>query len=204
MAKIAKYLFFFLLFSCQEKTKDDIQDFGEIVPKSSKTVVKDTLKISQIDSVKIKYYEKIDYIAIDSVKEISNSLLPDRFNPIKKVKETIYYKTDSLQFCEWKYKDTTSLKQALYNLMDCFETPCKPIKMYESKNVSKSSFTILCYQKSMIFLKSSSEINLKNWLVFLDDQKGYNSFELIISQPKNGKTKWFSYSNTNLIPSVKK
>jgi len=56
----------------------------------------------------------------------------------------------------------------------------------------------------MILIKSSTEINLKNWLKFLDKEKGYKSFELIISQPRNGRTKWYSSRNTNLIPKSKK
>jgi hypothetical protein len=56
----------------------------------------------------------------------------------------------------------------------------------------------------MILLKSSSEIQLKDWLDFLDKEKGYKSFELIISQSRNGKAKWFSSRSTNLIPKTKK
>jgi hypothetical protein len=204
MAKIAKYFFFFLLLSCKEQKEDNIQDFGKVVPKSSKRETRDIVLNSEIDSARIKNYEKINYLVIDSVKEISKSLLPDRFNPIKKIKETLYFQKDSLLFCEWKYKDTNNLKQALYNLMDCFENPCKPIKMFESANISKSNFSILCSEKSLILIKSSTEIKTKEWLTFLEVEKGYKSFNIIISQLKNGKTKWFSSKNTNLIPSVKK
>jgi hypothetical protein len=204
MAKTAKYFFFFLLLSCKEQKEDNIQDFGKVVPKSSKRETRDIVLNSEIDSARIKNYEKINYLVIDSVKEISKSLLPDRFNPIKKIKETLYFQKDSLLFCEWKYKDTNNLKQALYNLMDCFENPCKPIKMFESANISKSNFSILCSEKSLILIKSSSEIKTKEWLTFLEVEKGYKSFNIIISQLKNGKTKWFSSKNTNLIPSVKK
>jgi hypothetical protein len=204
MAKIAKYFFFFLMLSCKEQKEDNIQDFGKVVPKSSKRETRDIVLNSEIDSARIKNYEKINYLVIDSVKEISKSLLPDRFNPIKKIKETLYFQKDSLLFCEWKYKDTNNLKQALYNLMDCFENPCKPIKMFESANISKSNFSILCSEKSLILIKSSTEIKTKEWLTFLEVEKGYKSFNIIISQLKNGKTKWFSSKNTNLIPSVKK
>lgn len=204
MANIARYFFFILLLSCNEEKKESIQDFGEVVPKSSKKEHSDTLSNVRIDSSRIKFYKKLDFLTIDSVNEISKSLLPDRFNPIKKTKETLYFQKDSIQFCEWKYKDTNNLKQALYNLMDCFENPCKPLKMFEATNVSKSSFSILCTGKSMILLKSSSEIQLKDWLDFLDKEKGYKSFELIISQSRNGKAKWFSSRSTNLIPKTKK
>lgn len=198
------FLILLLTFSCSER-KEDIKDFGQVVPKSSRVEKSDSINlVKEVDTVKILFYEKVKGLSIDSVNEISKSFLPDRFNPMNKTKEIIYFQKDSIQYCEWRYKDTFNLKQALYNLMDCFENPCKPFKMYESKNVSKSSFLILCSQKSLILLRSSSEINLKNWLSFLDEQKGYSSIELIISQAKNGKTKWFSYSNTNLIPSVKK
>ena len=197
------FLILLLAFSCSER-QEDIKDFGQVVPKSSRVEKSDSINLNKVvDTVKVLFYEKVKGLSIDSVNEISKSLLPDRFNPLKKTKEIIYFQKDSIQFCEWKYKDTNNLKQALYNLMDCFENPCKPFKMFESKNVSKSSFSILCSQKSMIFLKSSSEIDLKNWLIFLFEHKGYNSFELIISQSKNGETKWFSSKNTKLTPKTK-
>jgi hypothetical protein len=56
----------------------------------------------------------------------------------------------------------------------------------------------------LILIKSSTEIKTKEWLTFLEVEKGYKSFNIIISQLKNGKTKWFSSKNTNLIPRVKK
>ena len=197
------FLILLLAFSCSER-QEDIKDFGQVVPKSSRVEKSDSINLNkEVDTVKVLFYEKVKGLSIDSVNEISKSLLPDRFNPLKKTKEIIYFQKDSIQFCEWKYKDTNNLKQALYNLMDCFENPCKPFKMFESKNVSKSSFSILCSQKSMILLRSSSEIDLKNWLVFLDEHKGYKSFELIISQTKNGETKWFSSKNTKLTPKTK-
>jgi len=192
----------FFVTSCSEEG-EKVKDFGEVVPRSTKTTKIFTPTKSKVDSVKIKFYEKINHLSIDSVVGISKSLLPDRFNPVKKLKETLYFGKDSLQFCEWKYKDTNNLKQALYNLMDCFESPCKPIKMFESANISKSFFSILCSEKSLILLKSSSDIKLKEWLNFLDKEKGYKSFQLIISQLKNGKTKWFYSKNTKLTPKTK-
>ncbi len=196
-------LFVAIIFSCSEENKE-VKDFSKVVPKSLR---KESLKINkdiEVDSVKIKLYKKINYLSIDSVNEVSKSLLPDRFNPIKKTKETLYYGKDSLDFCEWKYMDTSNFKQALYNLMDCFESPCKPFKMFESINVSRSHFSIFCSEKSLILIKSSTEIKLKEWLAFLEKEKGYKSFELIISQTKNGKTKWFSSKNINLTPKTKK
>ena len=190
-------------FSCSEGKKE-VKDFGQVVPKSSRKESTNTINDIKVDTVKLNFYKKIKYLSIDSVHEVSTSLLPDRFNPIKKIKETLYFQKDSLLFCEWKYKDTNNLKQALYNLMDCFENPCKPIKMLESANISKSNFSILCSEKSLILIKSSTEIKTKEWLTFLEVEKGYKSFNIIISQLKNGKTKWFSSKNTNLIPSVKK
>lgn len=196
------FVLFFFVTSCSEEG-EKVKDFGEVVPRSTKTTKIFSPTKSKVDSVKIKFYEKISHLSIDSVVDISKSLLPDRFNPVKKLKETLYFGKDSLQFCEWKYKDTNNLKQALYNLMDCFESPCKPFKMYESIPVCKSHFSILCNEKTLILIKSSFEIKLNEWLIFLDKEKGYNSFELIISQPKNGKTKWFYSKNTKLTPKTK-
>jgi hypothetical protein len=53
-------------------------------------------------------------------------------------------------------------------------------------------------------LKSSADIKVNDWLSFLEKEKGYKSFEIVISQSKNGKTKWFSSKNAKLIPIPKK
>lgn len=201
--KIFLILIVFLL-SCQENKEKKIKDFGEVVPKSARVKSKVSSDKLAVDSTRIKFYSKLEAIKIDSINEFSKSLFPDRFGPLKKTKEILYFQKDSLQFLEYTYKDSSDSKRALYNLMDCFESPCKPFKLYESTNVSKSNFSILYYQNSLIVLKSSTEIKLKDWLSFLNKEKGYTSFDLIISQPKNGKTKWFSSKNTNLIPITKK
>lgn len=201
-AFLISFILSLINFACSEENKN-VKDFSQIAPKSLR---KDSLNIFEeknIDSIKIKLYQRIDYLSIDSVVEVSKSLLPDRFHPIKKFKEILYFGKDSLQFNEWVYKDTNNLKQALYNLMDCFESPCVSFKMYESKHVSKSNFIILCSEKTMILIKSSIEIKLSEWLIFLEKEKGYKSFELIISQSKHGKTKWFSSKYTNLTPKTK-
>ncbi len=201
--KIFLILIVFLV-SCQENKETKIKDFGEVVPKSGRIKSKVSSDKLDVDSTRIKFYSKLESIEIDSVIEFSKSFLPDRFGPLKKTKETLYFQKDSLQYLEYTYKDSSISKRALYNLMDCFESPCKPFKLYESTNVSKSNFSILYYQKTLIVLKSSTEINLKDWLSILNKEKGYTSFDLIISQPKNGKTKWFSSNNTNLSPITKK
>jgi hypothetical protein len=201
--KIFLILIVFLV-SCQENKETKIKDFGEVVPKSDRVKSNAPSVKLVVDSTRVKFYSKLETIEIDSVIEFSRSYLPDRFGPLKKTKETLYFQKDSLQFLEYTYKDTSVSKRALYNLMDCFESPCKPFKLYESINVSKANFAILYCQKSLIVLKSSTEIKLKEWLLFLNKEKGYTSFDLIISQSKNGKTKWFSSKNTNLIPIIKK
>ena len=201
--KIFLILIVFLV-SCKENRETKIKDFGEVVPKSGRIKSKVSSDKLDVDSTRIKFYSKLESIEIDSVIEFSKSFLPDRFGPLKKTKETLYFQKDSLQYLEYTYKDSSISKRALYNLMDCFESPCKPFKLYESINVSQSNFSILYYQNSLIVLKSSTEIKLKDWLSFLKKEKGYTSFDLIISQSKNGKTKWWSSKNTNLIPIIKK
>jgi len=201
--KIFLILIVFLV-SCKENRENKIKDFGEVVPKSGRIKSKVSSDKLDVDSTRIKFYSKLESIEIDSVIEFSKSFLPDRFGPLKKTKETLYFQKDSLQYFEYTYKDSSISKRALYNLMDCFESPCKPFKLYESTNVSKSNFSILYYQKTLIVLKSSTEIKLKDWLSILNKEKGYTSFDLIISQSKNGKTKWFSSKNTNLILITKK
>jgi hypothetical protein len=197
-------ILFVLLFSCQENKEKSIKDFGQVVPKSNRTEKKQLADSNEVDSSRLKFYSKLENLTIDSVNELTKTLFPDRFGPIKKTKETLYFKKDSLQFLEYTYKDTIISKRALYNLMDCFEIPCKSFKFHESTNVSKSSFSIFYSQKSLIILKSSADIKVNDWLSFLEKEKGYKSFEIVISQSKNGKTKWFSSKNAKLIPIPKK
>lgn len=193
-----------LLFSCQENKEKSIKDFGQVVPKSNRTEKNQLADSNEVDSSRLKFYSKLENLTIDSVNELTKTLFPDRFGPLKKTKETLYFEKDSLQFLEYTYKDTSISKRALYNLMDCFESPCKSFKFHESTNVSKSSFSIFYSQKSLIILKSSTDIEVNDWLSFLEKEKGYKSFEIVISQSKNGKTKWFSSKNAKLIPIPKK
>ncbi len=195
------YLLLFLFstfFSCTEGKKEKVKDFREIVPKAQSTKnSKQDESMVGIDSAKINYYSFLK-LKIDSVIEFDRNLVPDRFNPIRKKKETIYSNGDSIQFFHWNYKDSTHTKRAFFNLLDCFESPCKPIKLFEKKNVSKLNFVILEEMKNLVILKSNKPINLDEWIDFLMKKKTLTKLDFIISQRGKNSVQWFEIQNAKL------
>lgn len=189
----------FYFASCTEDKKEPIKDFDDIVPKAKSTVNSESVhSVHRIDSSKIQFYSTIKNFKIDSVFEINRNFVPDRFNPAIKKKEVIYSKKDSIQFLYWRYKDTSDTKRAFFNLLDCFETPCKPIKLYEKKNVSKSSFVILEEKNNLVIIKGNNAINLDHWVKFLMDKKMVTQFDYIISQSGRSSVQWFDYTNSKI------
>ena len=66
------------------------------------------------------------------------------------------------------------------------------IKLFEEKKIASSNMVIFKDETTLICLKSSKRINVKDWLVFFNLNKTSTGFDIIIEQVKNGKTKWYS------------
>lgn len=199
ITRVSSLLFCIVLLSCQDNKEKKIKDFEEIVPKSSSSRNASSENSSlEIDTQKINYFSSLKNLKLDSVVEFKQNLIPDRFNPTSRKKENLYYLGDSIQFLVWNYKDSIQTKRALYNLMDCFENPCRPFKLYESKNVSKGAFIICSNPRKLVIVKSSKNLNLSDWLKFLSKKNISSSFDVIIEQQKNAKTIWWEIKKGKL------
>ncbi len=189
-------LYITVLISCSEESKKVVKDFDDIVPKSHSTPNSTSQDVQLgMDTQKLNYYSNLTNFKIDSIIDFEQNLIPDRFNPISKHKEIIYSNSDSTLFLYWRYKDTVDSKRAFFNLLDCFEEPCKSIKLFEKKTVSKSSFIIFEEMNSLVVLKSNNPINLDSWIQFLVEKEIFNNFDFIISQKGRNMVQWLSFKD---------
>lgn len=191
---------FLLLVSCSTKTNKKVKDMGDIIPKSAnKKPITDKDSISS-DILLNTYFTDFKNWEIDSVKQVESNFIPDRFNPISSKKLIAYSNKDSTHFLVWNYKDSVESKRALFNFLDCVEKPCRPIQLLERKRISSSNITIFKNEKSLILVKSSSTIILKDWLSFFYIKKISSSFDIIVEQVKNGKANWYSSTKEKYKP----
>ncbi len=196
-------LFFFLLTSCTSKKNKELKNMDDITPKASYTKKNSSTIVTSKDSSLISYFSSFNSWQIDSVNELDSKFVPDRFSPIKSKKLIIYSSSDSTQFLSWKYKDSIDAKRSFYNFLDCVEKPCRPIQLFEEKKIASSNMVIFKDEKTLICLKSSKRINVKDWLVFFNLNKTSTGFDIIIEQVKNGKTKWYSSTKEKYKPLTK-
>lgn len=196
-------LFFFLLTACTSKENNGLKNMDDITPKSSSTKKQTLPIVTSKDSSLISYFSSFETWKIDSVNELESKFIPDRFSPIKSKKLIIYSSSDSTHFLTWKYKDSVDAKRAFYNFLDCIEKPCKPIQLFEEKKISSTNMLVLKDDKTLIYLKSTNKLNLKEWLVFFNLNKTSNGFDMIIEQVKNSKTKWYSSTKEKYKPLMK-
>ena len=197
------FIFFLGLVSCSTKTNKKVKDFGDIIPKSANRKPITNKDSKPKDSSLISYFSSFNTWEIDSVNELESKFVPDRFSPIKSKKLIIYSSSDSTHFLSWKYKDSIDAKRSFYNFLDCVEKPCRPIQLFEEKKITSTNIVIFKDETTIICLKSSKKINIKDWLVFFNLNKTSTGFDIIIEQVKNGKTKWYSSTKEKYKPLTK-
>jgi hypothetical protein len=199
------YTFFlcFLLASCTSEKNKELKNMDDITPKASSTKNNSLPAVTSKDSSLISYFSSFNTWEIDSVHELDSKFVPDRFSPIKSKKVIVYSSSDSTHFLSWKYKDTIDAKRSFYNFLDCVEKPCRPIQLFEEKKIASTNIVIFKDETTLICLKSSKKINVKDWLVFFNSNKTSMGFDIIIEQVKNGKTNWYSSIKEKYKPLTK-
>jgi len=200
---IYTFFFCFLLASCTSEKNNELKNMDDITPKASSTKKNLLPALTSKDSSLISYFSSFKAWEIDSVNELDSKFVPDRFSPIKSKKIIIYSSSDSTHFLSWKYKDSIDTKRSFYNFLDCVEKPCRPIQLFEEKKITSTNIVIFKDETTIICLKSSKKINVKDWLVFFNLNKTSTGFDIIIEQVKNGKTKWYSSTKEKYKPLTK-
>ena len=198
------FILFILIFftsSCNDNKKEVIE-FESIQPKSS-SKENNTSKPSSTyswDTSLMTYFTNYSKKSlIDSIKRISLIQIPDRISLESTDKFRLYFNNDSTDFYQWKYTDSLSTKNALYNWLDCFGDNCNSIKLNEKKQFQKSPFLLFIGEKNMIFILSSKKSISRTWFDFIKLKNVKETWRTLIEQKQNNTANWYSIVDGKFI-----
>jgi hypothetical protein len=182
----------FLFAACGEKKKEVLRDMKELTPKSERDYTQQ--KIEKVDTI---YFGFNSFIAnelglnVSGIKFNEAAMFPDRFEPKSTKKLILMQEADSTLFCQWSFKDSTQVKNAFYNWLDCFGEKCKSIKFGETINFQKDNFVILVNDSCLTYITSIKKIQQDFWLQFFDKTEATKNWKIVIYQSSRSKATWF-------------
>lgn len=184
-----------LFFSACSDNKESIKDFDKIQPHSNDTIHK--VKKETTDT---NYYWRALYtgdtlkLSLDSLHPSFSKHFVDRFNAKSYFKNVIFKNGDSINHNRWTFKDSTETKNAFYNWLDCFETHCTSVKLFEPFKSGSSDALIYFSQKSISYISSNQELDKEIWTKYEKLYHPKDSLKTLLILSKNKKAVWYQYT----------
>jgi hypothetical protein len=205
---LSSIIFILLLFcSCKEKNDDTSINLDDIRPKAeSKTQNKND---KELDSLKIllKSYENDSFnLRISKLQILKEptflSRFPNQENGIRIL--TCNDTTIKLTHEFYLYKDSTQMKNAFFNWLDCNGKECKSIKLYDECKFEPTNLLVISSENSIDIIRSEKEIKMNDWVSYVRLSRKNKELKFIIYQKKNQKAKWLEFKNYKLVQKLKK
>jgi hypothetical protein len=178
--------------SCSEREKQKVSMDELIKPsnyiESDETQTKsNNFKISEFSKHLIDTFS----YSLDSVIQLKENEIEDRFTTIQKEKWKVRSGADFLMYKHWKYLDTNIAENVWFTQLDYFGKKKGGIEMGDRKNISANTMLLVLQHKSLLYLETSKKIDLKKHLQILDTLGFGSSWKYVLFQPRNGKTEWY-------------
>jgi hypothetical protein len=99
------------------------------------------------------------------------------------------------------YKDSTQMKNAFFNWLDCNGTECISIKLYDECKIDAiNNLMVVCTNNSIDIIRSLKTIKPEDWISFVRFSRKSKDIKYIIYQKKNQKAKWLDFKDFKLVP----
>ena len=199
-----KTVFLFTLVSCGEDNTKESLSYTEIGAADIENSKIEPKEIVQKDTFQINFnselFAKISRSIIDSVTLITKNEVIDRVSHLNAEKVNIYIDSNAIQFKSWDFKDSSDLKMAWYNLLDCFGEYCESIELFDSLFQTDNYNLVFVSDKSIDWISSKYNLDNKDWRLYLKKErirpKYHYVFEILVGQP----IVWYNFNEKGMNP----
>lgn len=203
---MTRLLTFFVLFlgivSCQQEKEDSVIDMRDVIPQSTKqdsekmvNTLPDTLG-SYIDTSILSNLK----LNVSSIRKIDLDVTPQRLSPRSSCMYKMGYKSDSLIYLHWSYKDSVFTKNAFYNWLDCFGKNCKSVRLGESLMMQREGFLLFVSDTSITYLSSQQPLKKEDWIAYFEEFSKRKNWRMVVEQKNNAKAKWYQVNESEFKP----
>ena len=187
------FLFTLIAVGCTSGSSKPIKRFETIQPTHKTNNRLNPTKTDTLSAYLSRYTVDSVGFTFDSIQVEGSAHFLDRFTDAKKPRFSHFRLFDASEqtfIGEWKFKDSSARKNALFNWLDHFGPQEKQIEWYGKKKISSENTLILVNKTSIIQVNSTERIATKKWQKY---QKYYfpkDTTILIIEQIKGKPCQW--------------
>ena len=197
-------VFMSTLFSCQTDDTKESLSYTEIGASDLEETEVEPKKIAQKDTFQINFnsevFAQISSLKIDSIIAITNNEVIDRVPHLNSEKVVLFIDSNAIEFKSWDFKDSSDLKMAWYNLLDCFGEHCESIELFDSLFQTDRYNLVFVAEKSIDWISSKYNLDNKDWRLYLKKErirpKYHYVFEILVGQP----IVWYNFNENGMNP----
>jgi len=132
----------------------------------------------------------------DSVLNNEQLTFLDRFNPMQSHKIIYYVENKEVHYFEWSFSDSLKTATAFLNWMNCFGKNCQTVALYQEVPLQKSA-TLIMQNRTQIIVVQTEVLSIAELLKWKNAHihNTTTDWQTIITQPRNGKTRWSKIEN---------
>lgn len=194
----------FTLFSCSTDDQKEVLSYSEIgvsQPGKLKTEPKQT---AQKDTFNINFnsalFTLISGLKIDSVSVLKESEVMDRVKNVNTEKVNIFVDSMAIQFKSWDFQDSSDLKTAWYNMLDCFGEHCESIELFDSLFQTDNYNLVFVAEKSIDWIASRSNLNNRDWILYLKKERIRPKYLYVFEVLNDERIVWYNFDEKGMNP----
>ena len=199
-----KTVFLLTLFSCSTDDQKEVLSYTEIGASKVEKPKIEPKEIAQTDTFQINFnselFAQISGLKIDSVTVLIKNEVIDRVKHINAEKVNIFLDSSAIQFKSWDFQDSSELKTAWYNMLDCFGEHCESIELFDSLFQTDNYNLVFVAEKSIDWISSKSNLNNRDWRLYLKKErirpKYLYVFEILNKEP----IVWYNFDEKGMNP----
>lgn len=131
-------------------------------------------------------------VEVNSIFLNNKRMIPEQFGSLSNEKYTLNRIEDTVQYYNWKFKDSLHTMNAFFNWMDNFGKNGRTIKIGEEKNVHTAPFIIYVGDTNILFIESTQNFDEEIWDNYFESI-GMNNWSYFLKQNKRSKVRWYEF-----------
>ena len=197
-------VFLITLFSCASDDQNEVLSYAEIGASEDDISKTKPKEIASKDTFQVnfnsKLFEQLSGAIVDSVVVLTENEVIDRAKHLNAEKVNIFIDSSMIQFKSWDFQDSTDLKIAWYNMLDCFGEHCESIELFDSLFQTDHYNLVFVAEKSIDWISSKSNLNNQDWRLYLKKEriqpKYLYVFETLFEEP----IVWYNFDERGMNP----
>ena len=197
-------IFFSAILSCSDDRQNTPLSYSKIGSiKDSLTRIEPKEAMAE-DTCQLNFnsdlFEQISGLKIDSVTVLIKNEVIDRVSQKNNEKVNIFIDSSAIQFKAWDFEDSSDLKTAWYNMLDCFGEHCESIELFDTLFQIDSYNLVFVGEKSIDWISSRYNLNNRDWFLYLKKERMQPEYLYVFETLIDQHIVWYDFYEQGMKP----